>query len=165
MRRRLDVTQQECEVPQGHFLITTTDPRGVITYANQAFIDISGYREDGLIGKNHNIIRHPDMPEAAFRDLWQTIQTGQSWRGPVKNRCKNGDHYWVDAYVTPVMQNGQVVEYQSIRTPLSASVKQRADRLYSLWCQNKLPKSAVKADRDKTLVVFLSIFLLFFVYE
>ncbi|SEA03315.1 methyl-accepting chemotaxis protein [Alkalimonas amylolytica] len=140
MRRNQDVTQREANFPRDAHLITTTDKRGVITYANPEFIAVSGYQKDELLGKNHNLIRHPDMPAAAFKDMWRTIQSGHSWRGAVKNRCKNGDHYWVDAYVTPVMKNGEIAEYQSIRTVLQTEQKQRAERLYQQWRQKELPK-------------------------
>ncbi|MEE2002778.1 methyl-accepting chemotaxis protein [Alkalimonas sp. MEB108] len=139
MRRNQEVTQREVSFPRDAHLITTTDKRGVITYANPDFIEVSGYSKEELLGKNHNLIRHPDMPAAAFKDMWRTIQSGHSWRGAVKNRCKNGDHYWVDAYVTPVMKNGEIVEYQSIRTMLQSDQKQRAEQLYQQWLAGKLP--------------------------
>ncbi|MBT1065549.1 PAS domain-containing protein [Bowmanella sp. Y26] len=133
MRRGAAVTQQEKHFSPELYLITTTDPRGVITYVNQDFVDVSGYQQEELLGKNHNLIRHPDMPKEAFADLWSTIQAGRSWRGVVKNRCKNGDHYWVDAYVTPVFSEGRIVEYQSIRTALTEDQKKRAAKVYAKW--------------------------------
>lgn len=133
MRRGVAVTQQEKHFSPELYLITTTDPRGVITYVNQAFVDVSGYQQEELLGKNHNLIRHPDMPKEAFADLWSTIQAGRSWRGVVKNRCKDGDHYWVDAYVTPVFSEGKIVEYQSIRTALTEVQKNRAAKVYAKW--------------------------------
>jgi len=97
MKRNFPVTGRENDYPDSITIISTTDIKGIITYANQGFIDIAGFSEEELIGKNHNIVRHPDMPPAAFQHLWDTIKAGQPWRGIVKNRCKNGDHYWVDA--------------------------------------------------------------------
>lgn len=97
-------------------LISTTDLDSYITYANPEFIDISGFTKDELLGSPHNLVRHPDMPKDAFKSLWGTIQSGKAWMGMVKNRCKNGDFYWVDAFVTPVMENGKVKGYQSVRT-------------------------------------------------
>lgn len=102
-------------LPLGDFIVSKTDKRGVITYANKPFIDIAGYSESELIGAPHNIVRHPDMPKAAFADLWQTIKQGKEWRGIVKNLCKDGSYYWVDAYVTPILQQGQIVGYTSMR--------------------------------------------------
>ncbi len=90
------------EVKFSEELVSTTDLRGVITYANDAFCRVAGYSYDELVGKNHNLVRHPDMPKAAFHDLWQHLKLGNSWRGAVKNRCKDGRYYWVDAFVTPI---------------------------------------------------------------
>lgn len=143
MRRNLNVTGREQLPAKTAYLITTTDPRGVITAVNDEFEAISGYSAAELIGKNHNIIRHPDMPSAAFRDLWHTVKQGKSWRGAVKNRCKNGDHYWVDAYVTPVFEDGELVEIQSIRTWLQPEHKKRAEALYLMWRERDLPSRYV----------------------
>ena len=139
MRRNTEITGREQLPGKNAYLITTTDPRGVITAVNKEFEAISGYSASELLGKNHNIIRHPDMPAAAFKDLWQTVKQGRSWRGAVKNRCKNGDHYWVDAYVTPVFKNGELVEIQSIRTLLQPAHKSRAEALYRQWREHDLP--------------------------
>src|SRR5690606_2695183 len=111
-------------------LVSTTDLRGVITYANEIFCKVAGYSADELVGKNHNIVRHPDMPKAAFKDLWERLQAGQPWRGAVKNRCKDGRYYWVDAYVTPIYQQGKIVGYQSVRTRLDDGVRRQAERAY-----------------------------------
>ena len=110
MRRNEPVTGHEREYPAHYHLITTTDLKGKITAANEEFAEVAGYSIDELVGQPHNLIRHPDMPPEAFANLWETIRKGDSWRGMVKNRCKNGDHYWVDAYVTPIMKNGELVE-------------------------------------------------------
>ena len=144
MRRNSTLTGKERHFDRTVHLITTTDSRGVITYANADFIAISGYPEQELLGKNHNLIRHPLMPKAAFKDLWQTLQQGKSWRGAVINRCKNGDHYWIDAYVTPVMKQGQLVEYQSVRTILQSGQKQRAEQVYQSMQLDTLPQQATK---------------------
>ncbi|WP_416885857.1 methyl-accepting chemotaxis protein [Marinospirillum sp.] len=133
MRVNQPITEQEQRVNPQDQLITITDLRGIITDANQAFADISGYTREELIGQNHNLIRHPHMPEAAFQDLWSTIQSGRSWKGLVKNRCKNGDYYWVDAYVTPIKRDGKTVEYQSVRTAAPRSLIPRAEKLYQHW--------------------------------
>ena len=102
-------------------ILSTTDLKGALSCVNPDFIAISGFSEVELLGHNHSIVRHPDMPAQAFADLWRTLKAGRSWMGLVKSRCKNGDHYWVSAYVTPVQRNGQVVEYQSVRTQQSTA--------------------------------------------
>ena len=111
-------------------LVSITDIDGRITYANDEFCHVSGYSLAELVGQHHNIVRHPNMPKAAFNDLWQKLKKGDSWRGMVKNRSKNGGFYWVDAYVTPLYENNKVVGYQSVRTKPSESQKQKAQRLY-----------------------------------
>ena len=116
MRVNMPVTQKEVKLAPGQTIVSKTNPKGVITYINRDFIEISGYSEAELIGQAHNLIRHPDMPQAAFKDLWATVQAGKPWRGMVKNRCKNGDHYWVLAHVTPSRNtNGDIIGYHSNR--------------------------------------------------
>ncbi len=111
-------------------LISATNLQGVITHCNDAFESISGFRRDELIGQNHNIVRHPDMPSEAFEVMWHHLKTGRPWMGLVKNRCKNGDYYWVSAYVTPVTENGEVVGYESVRSCPAREDVQRAEELY-----------------------------------
>lgn len=124
--------KRERDVPEACRLISTTSLSGSITYANQNFIDISGFSRDELFGKPHNIVRHPDMPAAAFADLWNNLKTDKPWLGAIKNRCKNGDFYWVLAYVTPLYdQDGIKIGYQSVRTRLPDDIKQHAQNLYS----------------------------------
>ncbi|SFV69579.1 Aerotaxis sensor receptor protein [hydrothermal vent metagenome] len=120
----------ETEVPQDELIISRTDLQGKITYANETFCDISGYTEAELIGKAHSIVRHPDMPSAAFEDLWQTIQAGKQWKGIVKNLRKDKGFYWVEAIVSGVYKNGELVEYKSLRTPISYETKLEYQRLY-----------------------------------
>lgn len=115
MKKNLPVTQREIDYTESDVFITRTDTKGVITYANDSFVKISGFPRDELIGKNHNIVRHPDMPEWAFAELWKTVQSGHPWRGLVKNRAKNGDHYWVRATISPIIENGNVAGYLSLR--------------------------------------------------
>ncbi|RRQ24744.1 PAS domain S-box protein [Guyparkeria sp. SCN-R1] len=136
MKVNLPVTQKDVDYPADMQLISTTDLKGQITYVNQDFIKVSGYAWDELIGRPHNLIRHPDMPPAAFKDLWQTIKAGRVWHQLVKNRCKNGDHYWVDAYVTPVYAGDEIVGYQSIRTKPSKEAIAKAESLYR-WMNEK----------------------------
>ncbi|MFM2346596.1 MAG: hypothetical protein RL654_1349 [Pseudomonadota bacterium] len=116
MRTNLPITQREYPFPPGQALVSTTDLQGRILYCNPAFIEVSGYAREELLGQPHNMIRHPDMPEEAFRDMWQTIESGQPWSGLVKNRRKNGDHYWVLANVTPLLDGDRPVGYMSVRT-------------------------------------------------
>lgn len=123
MKRNLPVTTFERPLPQGRYLVSKTDVKGIITYANDAFVEASGFSRSELIGKNHNLVRHPDMPSAAFADMWKTLQEGMPWQGVVKNRCKNGDFYWVKAFVAPVYQGAEIVGFISVRTkPLPADV-------------------------------------------
>ena len=140
MRRNQPVTQQEKRFAEHCHLITTTDLNSRITAVNDSFCEIAGFDEQDLLGQPHNIIRHPDMPQAAFADLWQTIQRGDSWMGLVKNRCRNGDHYWVSAFVTPIRQHGEVVEYQSVRTCPSREQVQRAEAVYRAWATGSVPE-------------------------
>ncbi|PYG03933.1 MULTISPECIES: PAS domain-containing methyl-accepting chemotaxis protein [unclassified Thioalkalivibrio] len=139
MKKNLPVTQREVDYPESANILSTTNLKGAITYVNPDFLRISGFEHEELIGKNHNVIRHPDMPPAAFADLWNTIKSGRSWMGMVKNRCKNGDHYWVSAYVTPVMRDGQVVEYQSVRTKPRREHVEAAERVYADLMQERTP--------------------------
>lgn len=140
MAKNQTVTQREARYPSNWHLITTTDLDSRITAVNEDFLEVAGYAEHELLGEPHNVIRHPDMPKGAFENLWHTIQSGGSWKGIVKNRCKNGDHYWVDAFVTPILQNGTPVEYQSVRTRPSDEQIARAEEVYAAWSQGSLPR-------------------------
>ena len=120
----------ETEVPDNELIISRTDLKGNITYANETFCEISGYEEEELIGKSHNIVRHPDMPRDAFKDLWQTIQDKKQWQGIVKNLRKDKGFYWVHAIVSGVHKNGELIEYKSLRTPISYDEKLKYQRLY-----------------------------------
>lgn len=112
-------------------LISTTTPSSHITYCNEDFCRVAGFQEEELLEKPHNVIRHPDMPKAAFGQLWEYIQSGKSWMGIVKNRCKDTGHYWVSAFVTPITnRDGSVFEYQSVRTQPTDEQIQRATKLY-----------------------------------
>lgn len=112
-------------------LISTTDTQGVITYANDIFCTVAGYTQDELLGQHHNIVRHPDMPKAAFKDLWEHIKRGEPWRGAVKNRCKDGSYYWVDAFVTPLYVDGKLSGFQSVRRNLDDKTKAAAIKAYA----------------------------------
>lgn len=129
-RRNKEIRENEVTYDKSEQLVSTTDLRGVITYANKIFCQVAGYSLDELVGKNHNIVRHPDMPKAAFEDLWSKMKAGQSWRGMVKNRCKDGSYYWVDAYVTPLYENSKHIGYQSVRIRPSNELKTKAEDVY-----------------------------------
>lgn len=131
MRSNLPVTQTEHPFPTGRALVSTTDLQGRILYCNPAFIEVSGFEREELLGQPHNLIRHPDMPQEAFRDMWATISGGEPWSGLVKNRRKDGDHYWVLANVTPVFDGEQPAGYMSVRTEASREQIRAAEHLYA----------------------------------
>jgi len=131
MRNNQPVTQREYDYPAHMMLVSATDTRGHITHCNRAFIEASGFAYEDLIGQPHNIVRHPDMPAEAYRDMWQTISGGKPWTGVVKNRRQNGDHYWVVANVTPIMDGGKPVGYMSVRTKPSRQQVQATEALYA----------------------------------
>ena len=131
MRVNLPVTQQNFDYPGDELLVSSTNTKGEITHCNPAFVRVSGYSYDELIGQPHNIIRHPDMPPEAYKDMWRTIGRGEPWTGLVKNRRKNGDHYWVRANVTPIMEGGKPRAYMSVRTKPSAAEISAAEALYA----------------------------------
>ncbi|MCK6373448.1 MAG: PAS domain-containing protein [Zoogloea sp.] len=114
-QRRVFVTPVETPYPHGKLIVSRTDTAGVITQCNQSFVDMSGYTEAELIGQPHCILRHPDMPAAAFDDLWKTVQAGRQWNGYVKNLRKDGGHYWVYATVVPNVRDGRIVGFTSVR--------------------------------------------------
>ncbi|MBY0469193.1 MAG: PAS domain-containing protein [Burkholderiaceae bacterium] len=130
MRNNQPVTQREFELPDGVTLMSTTDPQSHINYANAAFIHASGYTREELQGQPHNLVRHPDMPQEAFADMWATLKRGEPWTAVVKNRRKDGDHYWVRANAMPVIRNGQHVGYLSVRTKPSREEVAAAEALY-----------------------------------
>ncbi|HEX5373501.1 MAG TPA: methyl-accepting chemotaxis protein [Aquabacterium sp.] len=137
MRINLPITSHEYPFPSGQTLVSTTDLKGRILYCNPGFIEVSGYAREELLGQPHNLIRHPDMPEEAFRDMWRTISSGQPWSGVVKNRRADGDHYWVMANVTPLVEGGQPVGYMSVRTEASREQIRQAEALYATMRQEK----------------------------
>ncbi len=130
MKNNGPVTGKENRFPDHYRLISSTDLKGVIKHCNEDFVNVSGYARDELIDSPHNLLRHPDMPASVFENMWKTIKRGKPWMGLVKNRCKNGDHYWVSAYVTPIMENGKPVGFESVRVAASDQRKKRAQRIY-----------------------------------
>ena len=138
MRRNTPVTQNEYLLNAGSTLMSTTNTKSHITYANSAFIEASGYKEEHLLGEPHNLIRHPDMPAEAFGDMWFTLQQGETWTGLVKNRRHNGDHYWVRANVTPVWQGESLTGYISVRNIPSREEIAASENLYAKVRNNEL---------------------------
>jgi len=130
MKINTPITNNAVEMKDNCILVSHTNLKGIITYCNQDFINISGFTEQELLGKNHNLVRHPDMPSAAYQNLWDTLKKEQTWTGIVKNRCKNGDYYWVKANVTQIKENGKVVGYMSVRTKPSSDEISNAEALY-----------------------------------
>ncbi|MCX8145207.1 MAG: methyl-accepting chemotaxis protein [Azovibrio sp.] len=164
MKKNLPVTQREVPFPPGCYIVSRTDLKGVITYANDTFVEISGFSRDELIGQSHNLVRHPDMPPQAFAQLWATVQAGLPWQGIVKNRCKNGDHYWVDALVVPVRQNDATIGYMSVRTAPTREQVQAAEQCYARLNASggslPMPGRAPLALRSKLLGLALLLVLL-----
>ncbi|BBW47683.1 TPA: PAS domain-containing protein [Enterobacter asburiae] len=141
------VTQNEYPLDDDTTLMSTTDVHSYITHANDTFVQVSGYQLDELTGQPHNMVRHPDMPKAAFADMWYTLQQGEPWSGIVKNRRKNGDHYWVRANAVPMVRRGQVTGYMSIRTKATAEEIAAVEPLYRALndgsCKKRVHKGLV----------------------
>ena len=133
MRKNEPVTNNEVLFSKNEKLVSSTDLKGIIRHCNDEFVRVSGYQRQELIGQPHNMIRHPDMPQVAFKVMWDHLQAGKPWMGLVKNRCKNGDYYWVDAYVTPVTENGSVIGYESVRSCPTREDVQRAEKVYAKY--------------------------------
>lgn len=156
---QLNNTAKEQFFDESEILLSITDLDSSIKYANPEFCKIAGYSNEELKDQPHNIVRHPDMPKAAFKDLWSFVQQGKSWMGPVKNKCKNGDYYWVNAYVTPIKgKSGKNIEYQSARTKLAPQVQKRAETLYAKLNKGETP-TKLKYQTDQTLWFQATLFL------
>ena len=146
-------------------LISTTDLNGVITYANDNFCRIAGYSKEELLGQPHNMVRHPNMPKAAFADMWRKLKQGDSWRGLVVNRCKNGDYYWVDAYVTPIYENNKIIGYQSVRVSPTQAQKAAASTLYQQLNDGKsISEYTTNISLKRLLSAIVVLFSLLFTY-
>lgn len=144
MRNNGHVTGREVHLNNQDEIVSSSNLRGDIEFCNTTFSRISGYSHEELLGQPHNILRHPQMPPAAFGMLWNALKAGRPWMGIVKNRCKNGDHYWVDAYITPLRQNGQVYGYESVRVKADPAVVRRAEAVYQRLNQGKPAYSSVE---------------------
>ncbi len=118
-------------------IISSTDLKGVITYANRKFCEIAGYSKEELTGKSHNIVRHPDMPKAVFKELWDTLHAGKEWTGIVKNLRKDGRYYWVYSHITPILSNGKTVGYTAARRPASATEVEETTPIYRELLENE----------------------------
>jgi aerotaxis receptor len=169
--RHAFLSQKEVKIPQGSVLISKADTRGIITYANDMFVETCGFSREELIGKSHNIVRHPDVPPSVFKWLWDTLQTGRPWRGIVKNRCKNGDHYWVKATIAPIMDNGRVIGYVSVRSLPDLAEIHEAESVYrslnesgkpviSRWERFKFKNWTIKSKLRFSILAPLSVFFL-----
>ncbi len=176
MRINEPVTNVEYVLDDNDVILSKTNMTGHITYVNDTLIRITGFSEEELIGQPHNIFRHPDMPPEAFQDLWDTIRAGENWRGYVKNRCKNGDYYWVDASVTPNFEHGKMIGFTSYRVKAPRDVVNRLDALYRDIREGRAthlrlsrgksvargPLGAVARLRDLTIKMKMGLAMLFF---
>jgi len=147
VRLNMPVTSVEQTFGEDQRLISATDTASNIIYCNAEFAAMSGFSQAELIGSPHNLVRHPDMPAVVFQQMWQYLKAGQSWMGIVKNRCKNGNFYWVSAYVTPILEDGRLVGYESVRVKPSREQVRRAEALYA---RLRAGKAAVSAGRRLT---------------
>lgn len=133
-----EIIDKEVPFPEGKLIVSRTDVEGIITHCNQAFIEMSGFNEDELIGQPHYLLRHPDMPAAAFGDLWKTINTKTKWNGYVKNLRKDGTYYWVYAVVVPNIRNGELVGFASVRRkPSRTKVNECIDLYKTMLAEEK----------------------------
>jgi methyl-accepting chemotaxis protein len=130
MKINMPITNNEVVMKPNTILVTRTDLKGIITFANDAFVEISGFTREELVGSSHNIVRHPEMPAAAFEDMWRTLKQNRPWQGMVKNRTKTGDYYWVNANAMPLFENNAVKGYLSVRLTPSRAEIDAANQLY-----------------------------------
>ncbi len=128
--RKIFYTEIETPYPDGKLIVSTTDPDGIITHVNRSFVEMSGYSEEELIGAPHSILRHPEMPPAAFKDLWDTLMRGEKWQGYVKNLRKDGGFYWVKATVVPNIRGERLVGYTSVRRKPSRTKVAECSKFY-----------------------------------
>lgn len=163
MKNNRCTTNNERKFSANNKLISVTDLQGNIQDCNDDFVEISGYARDELIGQPHSIVRHPDMPAEAFRVMWAHLKQGKPWMGLVKNRCKNGDFYWVDAYVTPITDKGQVVGYESVRSCPKRDDITRAEKLYAQVNQGKTPSKLTSLSPENIFLILtvIATFILF----
>lgn len=134
------IKDEEVSYPDGKLIVSRTDKKGIITHCNQSFVEMSGYQEEELIGEPHSILRHPDMPKAAFKDLWDTLENGVKWHGYVKNLRKDGCYYWVYATAIPNIRNNEIVGYTSVRRKPSRTQVNACIQLYAKMMQEENEK-------------------------
>lgn len=128
--RKMPVTNKENDFPADYVIVSSTDTKGRITFVNDHFCEVAGFEREALIGQPHNIIRHVDVPPAVFANMWENLKKGNSWMGLVKNRCHNGDHYWVSAHVSPLLDGGKIIGYESVRRKATRAEIKHAQSLY-----------------------------------
>lgn len=129
--RLVYITDRETLFPRGELIVSQTDVAGIITTCNQAFVRMSGYSREELLGAPHSILRHPDMPAVAFADLWKTVNEGRRWHGYVKNLRRDGGFYWVHAVVIPKIRDGQIIGHTSVRREPSRDKVAEAEATYA----------------------------------
>jgi len=135
--REVNILDEEIAYPDGKLIVSRTDKKGILTHCNQSFVDMSGYTEEEIIGQPHSILRHPDMPRAAFKDLWDTLERGEKWHGYVKNLRKDGSYYWVYATAIPNIRSGEIVGYTSVRRKPSRTEINKCINLYANMMQEE----------------------------
>ena len=148
--RQLLVTDEETTFPSGQLIVSQTDVDGIITMCNEAFVHMSGYSRDELIGSPHAILRHPDMPRAAFADLWSTVAQGSRWSGYIKNLRRDGGYYWVYATVIPKVVGGVVVGYTSVRREPSRDKVAELAAVYATMRNEEVRTDAVAGGAPMT---------------
>ena len=139
-------------------IISVTDTKGIILDVNDTFVAMSGFSREELIGQPQNIVRHPDMPAEVFQLLWNTIQSGESFMGIIKNRCKNGDYYWVNAFIMPIIQHGEIIGYESVRTAATSDQIARATKYYKAIRAGKKPSKRLDLLHIGSYALFLGCF-------
>jgi PAS domain S-box-containing protein len=135
--RTVYATAIEVPFPEGRLIVSRTDLKGIITHANDAFVEMSGWQREELIGTPHHILRHPDMPKVAFKGLWDDVAAGKKWHGYVKNLRKDGSYYWVYATAVPNIRNGQIVGYTSVRRKPSRTRINELVPVYRQWLEQE----------------------------
>jgi PAS domain S-box-containing protein len=141
MTRTVFASDVEVPFPEGRLIVSRTDLTGIITHANDIFVEMSGWTNKELIGAPHHILRHPDMPKVAFKDLWDTVSQGRKWHGYVKNLRKDGSYYWVYATAVPNIRNGLIAGYTSVRRKPSRTRIVELIPVYRQWRELELKKT------------------------
>lgn len=156
--------QEYIKIVDENVITSQADTKGIVTYASEAFCRISGYTKEELIGKNHNIVRHPDMPKAVFEELWKTIKSGKTWEGEIKNRKKDGSCYWVYSVISPIIgSNGKIEKYTAVRQDITdkklieeLSITDELTGLFNRRYFNKMiEKKLQSAKEEKKVFCFL----------